>query len=194
VSKLIAICGPDRVGKATQTQLLVDHLKNLGHRACRVEVPVKGNMIYPIIYWMLRNGLAKKLPKTFQWLQYFNRQIFQWTTLPALQRDYDFIVFDRWSLSTLVYGAAEGVPLSFTLPLTRRLVHPDLTIVLTGQSHLHEPEDVYESDSQLQSIVRNLYSSWCHDSDDIVAVDADGGPVDVHKRILYQLKMAEISA
>ena len=93
----------------------------------------------------------------------------------------------------MVYGAAEGVPLSFTLPLAKRLVHPDLTIVLTGQSHFHQPEDVYESDAQLQSTVRNLYSSWCHNNDDIVAVDAVGSQADVHKRVLYQLKIAEIS-
>lgn len=192
MAKLIAICGPDRVGKATQTHLLVDFLNQSGFKACCIEVPVRGNITYPVIYWMLRNGLAKKLPKVFQWLQYFNRQIFQWTKLSRLRRQYDFIVFDRWSLSTIVYGAAEGVSEEFTIPLMKRLVKPDLTLVLLGPAHDHSPEDVYEKDFQLQQTVRVLYKEWCLNNDDAIEIDASKDRAGVHTDIIAQLKFASL--
>lgn len=160
MSKFIVIEGPDRVGKATQTKLLSTFLKELGYKVLTNEVPLKSNFIYHIIYWMLGNGLAKKFPKIFQWLQYFNRQIFQWTKLPSYEKDYDFIVMDRWSLSTVVYGIATGVPEEFTKKLYDRLKKPDYTIILLGPSHKHEVEDVYEADSGLQKRVREVYASW----------------------------------
>ena len=160
MSKFIVIEGPDRVGEATQTNLLKEHLESLGKSVLTVEVPLRSNFIYHVIYWMLGNGLAKKLPKHFQWCQYFNRQIFQWTKLPKLEKKFDYIVMDRWSLSTTIYGSATNLPDSFTKDLYARLRDPDYTFVLTGPAHKHEAEDVYESDTELQKKVRTLYNEW----------------------------------
>lgn len=160
MSKFLVIEGPDRCGKATQSKRLCDHLKTLGKNAIVVEVPIKTNLMYHVIYWMLGNGLAKKFPKVFQWCQYFNRQIFQWFVLPDLEKNNDFIIMDRWSLSTVVYGAASGVSQEFTKKLYDRLKTPDCTIILMGQSHKHIAEDVYEKDQKLQSDVRKFYREW----------------------------------
>jgi len=160
MSKVIAIEGPDRVGKATQTKLLKRYLQSLGYKTLIVEVPIRSNFTYNLIYWMLQNGLVKKFPKFFQWLQYFNRQVFQWFRLENLDKDYDYVVMDRWSLSTVIYGSASGVPLEFTEKLYKRLREPDYTIVLLGNSHSHEAEDEYEKDSELQKRVRTLYYEW----------------------------------
>lgn len=160
MSKFIVIEGPDRVGKATQAKLLKEFLESQGKSVLAVEVPLRSNFIYHIIYWMLGNGLAKKLPKHFQWMQYFNRQIFQWTKLPKLEKEYDYIVMDRWSLSTSIYGAATKLPENFTKDLYDRLRDPDYTFVLLGPAHKHEAEDVYEADSELQKTVRELYAEW----------------------------------
>lgn len=163
MSKLIVIEGPDGVGKATQTSMLVDYINNvLGLKAVRVEVPIDDALTYPVIYWMLRNGLAKKFPKSFQWLQVLNRRIFQSTKLVSLEHDYDYdyVVFDRWHTSTAVYGAAEGLSGEFLSRVGRLLRLPDFTIVLVGKSHRPVAEDVYESDDDLQVRVRRLYEAW----------------------------------
>ena len=160
MSRFIVIEGPDRVGKATQTKLLKKYLQNLGYKALIIEVPIHSNFTYRAIYWMLQNGLVKKFPKFFQWLQYFNRQVFQWFRLKDLEKEYDYIVMDRWSLSTVVYGAANSVPSDFTNKLYKRLRKPDYTVVLLGDSHSHEAEDEYEKDSELQKKVRTLYYEW----------------------------------
>jgi len=168
--KMIVVEGPDRVGKATQTELLRQRLSDLGHRVAKVEVPVRTNFAYHVVYWMLRNGLAKSLPRVFQWFQYLNRKIFQRFVLPDLERRHDYIIMDRWSLSTVVYGAATGVPKDFTLKLYDRLKKPDHTFIILGPAHRHEAEDVYESDAKLQCDVRVGYSTWAMFNDDVASV------------------------
>ena len=164
MSKIIVIEGPDRVGKQTQTHKLKETFLVRGMLATVVEVPIRSAITYPVIYWMLRNGLAKKFPKIFQWFQYLNRRVFQEYTLPRLEDRYDVIIMDRWSLSTVVYGAAEGVPREFTLKLARKLREPDFTIILHGDSFSHEAEDSYEADFELQKRVREEYLSWAREN------------------------------
>ena len=63
MSKIIVIEGPDRTGKQTQTKLLKKKLTKHGFCPIVIEVPIRSAVTYPLIYWMLRNGLAKKFPK-----------------------------------------------------------------------------------------------------------------------------------
>jgi len=160
MGKIIVFEGPDRCGKKTQTHLFRGYLASKAYRSVVVEVPVYGNPTYHIIYWMLGNGLAKKFPKLFQWFQYFNRKIFQTLTLPSLLRNNDYVILDRWSLSTVVYGTAEGVDTKYSEMLADKLVCPDHTILLLGQSHMGLAEDVYEADNSLQERVKKLYKEW----------------------------------
>lgn len=160
MAKIIVFEGADRCGKATQSALLKQHLENSGKTVALVEVPIRDHTTYPMIYWMLKNGLAKKFPKLFQWLQCHNRLIFQWTRLEELDRQHEFIIFDRWSLSSVVYGVAEGVDAEYCNSLYMRLRKPDFTILLLGQAYAHQAEDVYEADAALQRKVRDLYATW----------------------------------
>ena len=160
MSKIIAIEGPDRVGKFTQTKLLQKYITRIGLSAVVVEVPIRSAITYRVIYWMLQNGLAKKFPKIFQWFQFINRKIFQMYTLPVLEEHYDFIIMDRWSLSTIVYGIAEDVPKDYTIGLAKKLREPDFTIILFGEAHEHIAEDSYEVDASLQARVRLEYAKW----------------------------------
>ena len=160
MSKIIVVEGSDRVGKFTQTRLLQEYITRTGLGAVVVEVPIRSAVTYRIIYWMLKNGLAKKFPKVFQCFQFLNRKIFQILSLPGLERMYDVIIFDRWSLSTIIYGCAEGVPEEFTTRLAKWLRTPDHTFVLHGESYLKEAEDSYEADRDLQNRVKLGYSVW----------------------------------
>jgi thymidylate kinase len=164
MSKIIVVEGPDRVGKNTQSNLLSQRFREVGKRSTVVEVPIKGAVTYRLIYWMLQSGAAKSLPKTFQFLQFLNRKIFQWFTLPKLERQNDYIVFDRWSLSTSVYGQAEGLSKRYTEKLSSMLREADYTVVLLGPTYMKAAEDVYESDAVLQTRVRRLYADWAGDN------------------------------
>lgn len=160
MAKIIVFEGADRCGKATQSALLKQYLESKGKVVSLVEVPIRDHVTYPLIYWMLKNGLAKKFPKLFQWLQCHNRLIFQWTKLEELDKLCEFIIFDRWSLSSVVYGVAEGVDAAYCNLLYKRLRKPDFTILLLGQAYAHQAEDVYEADFTLQQKVRDLYAAW----------------------------------
>jgi len=159
-AKIIVIEGADRCGKATQASMLQSYLLRIGCASTIVEVPIRSAVTYKIIYWMLKNGFAKKYPKIFQWFQFLNRKIFQCLVLPDIERQHDVVIMDRWSLSTIVYGAAEGVSEEYTVSLSKRLRVPDHTIILHGRAFPHEAEDVYESDLDLQDRVRLGYSQW----------------------------------
>jgi dTMP kinase len=185
---IIAIEGPDRVGKATQTDLLVKNLRSNGHKVLHVEVPIKSFVTYPLIYWMLRNGLAKKMPNLFQFVQFLNKFMFQTLKLLFCRWVYDFIVFDRWSLSAIVYGDASGANAKFNRFLYKFLWKPDGIVVMVGQARNATTRDVYESDNTLQTQVRNGYAKWYHDhSDDVVIVDNMGTRDEVHSRIMKVL-------
>jgi dTMP kinase len=193
MSKIIVIEGPDRVGKRTQTNLLKQTLMSHGMLSIVVEVPIKSAITYRVIYWMLQNGLAKKFPKIFQWFQYLNRKIFQTWTLPRLEEQYDVIIMDRWSLSTIVYGSAEGVPSNFTMKLANKLRKPDFTIILYGESFAHEVEDVYEADQDLQKKVRLEYVKWAiYNTDVCTLVDCRMSKKIVARRIKEALQRKRI--
>lgn len=160
MSKIIVIEGPDRCGKATQSALLCEYLWQCGKKAKVVEVPIHDEMTYKAIYWMLEKGHAKKFPRVFQLTQFLNRWLFQTKELSDLDHEYDYLIFDRWSLSTTVYGKAAGVDDGFVNYFYKKLRKPDYTLVLLGKSHKHEAEDVYEKDEKLQEDVRRLYADW----------------------------------
>lgn len=166
MAKIIVIEGPDRTGKATQAALLRDYLLCIGKRAVVVEVPIKDSHTYDKIYWMLRTGTAKTFPRIFQALQCLNRLMFQTFELPRLESENDYIIFDRWSLSSVVYGLAESLSEKFVTGLSNVLRTPDFTFVLVGKAHPHEAEDAYERDVILQERVRRLYAAWASQADD----------------------------
>lgn len=152
--------GPDRVGKATQSNLLCEYLWQCGKKAKVVEVPINDNFTYNAIYWMLEKGRAKKYPRLFQFTQFLNRWIFQTKFLTSLEHEYDYLIFDRWSLSTTIYGKATGIDDEFVNYLYKKLRKPDYTLILLGKPHAHEAEDDYEKDNSLQEKVRELYADW----------------------------------
>jgi len=160
MAKIIVFEGADRCGKATQSAALKSFLEKAGKKATVIEVPIFDYVTYPLIYWMLKNGLAKKFPKFFQWLQCFNRLIFQCTKLSELEHQFDFIIFDRWSLSSVVYGIASGVDPEYCNSLYKKLRKPDFTFLLLGKAHIHHAEDSYEADKRLQENVKDLYGAW----------------------------------
>lgn len=186
---LIVIEGPDKCGKQTQSNMLTEALQKAGHRVKLVEVPVKSPVTYRLIYWMLRNGFAKTLPNVFQYVQFLNKFFFQVFHLVLMRWCYDFIVFDRWSLSSIVYGDAGGASKRFTRFLFRRLWQPDGTIIMVGAALSGETTDVYESDNSLQSKVRIGYAEWfAFHPDKCVMIDNTGTRPEVHLRIMNNLE------
>lgn len=182
---LVAVEGADRVGKFTQSKLLVEELRRRGAAVLHVEVPIRSRFTYPLIYSMLRSGLAKRLPNVFQFVQFLNKWTFQLLTLSLKRWYYDYVVFDRWSPSAIVYGDATGANRRFNRFLYGLLREPDTTLVIVGPPKSSKATDVYESDTKLQSDVRNGYASWLvQHSDSAVVIDNNGTREQVHERLM----------
>lgn len=191
-AKLVAIEGPDKVGKQTQSQMLAHVLRRYGDRVKLVEVPFNDRVTHRLIYWMLRNGAAKRFPNLFQFVQFVNKFVFQWTYLLWLRLTCAFVVLDRWSLSAIVYGDATGVNRTFNRVLYWLLVRPTVTVVLHGSSFKRKTvDDAYEKDSDLQLAVRRGYYDWvqAHPSDHEL-IDNQGTKDEVHERILSAVEAA----
>lgn len=191
-AKLVAIEGPDKVGKQTQSQMLAHVLRRYGDKVALVEVPFNDRLTYPLIYWMLKHGQAKRYPNLFQFVQFLNKFIFSWTYLLWLRLTCAYVVLDRWSLSAIVYGDATGVNPTFNRLLYWLLTKPDLTVVLHGLSfRRQEADDVYEKDTDLQKAVRRGYYDWAQEHPfDHELIDNQGSKDEVHERIMDAVEAA----
>lgn len=181
-AKIVVYEGPDRVGKATQSKMMVDFLREHGFKAERVEVPER-NFLHKYIYMMLKNGVARKHPYFFQFVQMMNKLIFQVVSLPKLVRNNDYVVLDRWTPSAWVYGLADGLNRTYVETLLKLGKKADFTVVLVGKPQVTEMRDDYEKDSSLQSRVRNLYEVYAAQNDDTVLIQANQTRVEVFHQI-----------
>lgn len=158
-TKYICFEGPDRSGKATQSEMLEEYFRNTGYEVVRYEVPINDRITHPLIYWMLKNGSAKRFPNLFQTIQFLNKAFFQIFLSFNCTYKYDFVILDRWKLSGEVYGSIEGVNPWLLRTYNWILFDPNVTFVLTGQPWRTsiDGRDVYEKDGLLQEKVRTLY-------------------------------------
>lgn len=188
-AKLVAVEGGDSCGKHTQAVLLKRKLTGLGYKTALVEVPVRDRFTHKLIYSMLRSGAAKRHPNLFQFVQFVNKFLFQVTSLLWLWIVSDFVILDRWALSSIVYGKATGSDIAFCEFLYCFLVEPHITIVLDGPTFSREREkDVYEKDTELQASVKEGYRGWARKEPlKIVVVSNVGTELVVHVKLLQEV-------
>jgi dTMP kinase len=199
---VVAIEGPDRVGKATQARMLSDALYGRGpdgddepgpdtpwwsNEIC--EVPHDDGPLYAEIYAMLKDGSAFEFPVAFQTLHAANRRIFQATQLPYRAQWNDVVILDRWTLSTRVYGTCDGVPVETTDRILKGVIEPDITFVFDAPPFPKEGLDAYEANLEFQQKVRSAYLSWCdRDPERYVKIKADRDKHEVHADIFSKLR------
>lgn len=194
--KFIAIEGADRTGKQTQSMRLCRYLSDQQHQHVKyVEVPWDNHFTHKIIHDMLQDGSAIRHPNLFQIAQGINKHACQ-LHCEIYWKNYDYVVFDRWRLSMRVYGEATGANKTLTHLLSRCLIEPHATIVLSNDYVSDEREDCFETDHELQRKVRSLYNyRSTTDEKNCVVVDIVGKSIDdVHDIIVGELKNKRIIA
>lgn len=194
MANLVVFEGPDKVGKETQSKMLLESLQNDMYKAVRVEVPSRScPRTHKLIYKMLHDGSAKRHPNAFQFVQFLNKWLFQMNHLPKLLKENDVVILDRWSLSAVIYGGATGVNKRFNMFLFNRLKKPTITLVLHGRSFRRSTttDDSYEKDSDLQTTVARAYYEWAmKHSDSHVLIPNHLNRDEIHKDIMISLAMA----
>lgn len=191
-AKLIALEGPDMLGKTTQAKLLLSFFEKQNKHVLYLKAPLKQCfMTYKLVYWMLNNGYALKFQNLFQIIQFVNKFIFQLFYLPFISIFYDYIIFDRWKLSSMIYSIATNVNRNILTLMLTLTYDPDFTIILSGESlEVDKQLDKYETNTLLQSVVKRLYYSWSVDNNDHchVLINANDVIDVVYKNIVTSIK------
>lgn len=191
-AKTIVVEGPDKCGKQTQTEMLEKHFSNAGKKVKRIEVPINDFIFYKLIYSMLHSGTALKYPHFFQFVQFLNKILFQMFCLPYLMLTNDVIIFDRWSLSSFVYGLASGCNETFVDVMYSLMFKPDITFIFSGSSYVRTTtvDDSYEKNPALQRNVHELYMNFDNGhGDKIVHVNNENNKHAIHLILLIEMAM-----
>jgi len=158
----LAFEGPDRHGKSTQAKLLHEACLAAGYKAILVKVPTDScTRTHRLIYAMLANGWARKVPHLFQLVHFLNKLLFQLLYLPIMLKWCDIVILDRWALSATVYGTVDGANRWFSRALFSLLKKPDITVVFHGAPFKRASvDDSYEKDGGFQQRVAQGYVDW----------------------------------
>lgn len=164
---LIALEGIDGSGKSTQLIRLTEALKSRlqsGHLVDSLKFPVYQNSpTGEILAALLSKGLKSKDSRLlFQSLMAVNRSEF----LAALPYDptskSNLLLLDRYTLSGLVYGLAQGLGIEWLKSINAFLPEPDMTIYIDippDLSFTRRPvrRDAMEEDREFIQSTYNLY-------------------------------------
>ena len=188
-AKFVVIEGADGTGKTTQAKLFAQSLV-LDGKTAYVKAPFNDYVTQPIIYGMLRRGTAKTRPNLFQFVHFVNKFMMQLTVLLFYWIMCDYVVLDRWRLSSLVYGVASGANTYFNRFLNAFLFKPHFTIIIDGKIHAsNDVSDSYESDDDLQGIVRMKYREWAKNNNNKCFIVNNAGDKDrVHRHIIWKFQ------
>ena len=126
---LVNIDGVDATGKTTLVENLINHYTKQGLKITYTHFPRYNTPIGKVI----EQVLDKKLnihPSSFQMLCSADR--LEWSTNEylKLKEEYDMVIVDRHTTSALVYGMLDGLDEEEILFNDRRIVKPDINIIL----------------------------------------------------------------
>lgn len=155
---IIVFEGSDHVGKTTQAKLLADKLPNSIYQKSPFKTILDGDRSYNLIYEWLNHGRALKNPLEFQKMFVANRNDWISNDLPLLQSNYDYIILDRWSLSTWIYGLNSGININELKKLIdSNQLKIDLQFIFTPSDRVKNQKDSFENDG-FQFKIRQHYS------------------------------------
>jgi dTMP kinase len=135
--KFIAVYGINGIGKTTQVELLVEHLKSLGKNASRLKYPVYDlEPEGPFIFKYLRDvefRKANELSTDELQMKYVeNRKRYE-TELKKRLADGEWIVAEDYIGTGIAWGLTWGGNLEYLEKINEGLFSADLSILLHGE-------------------------------------------------------------
>jgi len=191
---LIVFEASDMQGKSYQAKRLVEKLNSVDITAAYAEPIRNSDAFFWFTRFALDNGLAKRCKNLFQTLQFLNRILFHVNALRELLQTHDVVVLDRWALSGLIYGNADGANKFLSKLLYKCLKKPDVTIVLHGEPYRSSRtlKDTYELDDAMQKRVNDGYVEWALKDVSACLVKSSGTKEHVHKRVMHLLRSSAV--
>lgn len=150
VAKIIVFEGPDATGKSYQAKLLRDELENSIYVSSPFYTEIDNGYLCKLIRELLQTRLSLEEPKIFQKLFADNRKNWIKEKFSQLQKQYDYIIIDRWNLSTYIYSKVFCVnDRKFLKELLNDGLHIDLQFIFEnplGKSFKKIPDDLFEKE------------------------------------------------
>lgn len=178
----IVIEGPDGAGTSSHSKLLTERLKSAGKDVLHTFEATDGP-IGTSIREFLRNG---KLPGSAIQTMFTADRAWHVETVikPALEKG-QIVLCDRYALSTVIYGTAQGVDSTWLQTMNDHFIQPDLMILLLPplkvcfeRLGLREM-DTFEANDSLQKRVYDLYTEQAAKMDPANVFDTSGNFEDV---------------
>lgn len=159
--RIVAIEGPDGVGKTTLIESLLTFFKLLGVSVAYRHFPRYNTDLGKFIKSVLM-GQSKIDPKWFQLLYSADRLDFSSNEYKRLKNQFDILLVDRYILSGIVYGMMCGLPIDYIWQVEQQVVKPDLNIilqvknvdVLLNRMKNRLTRDIYETRQHLQQVIQ----------------------------------------
>ncbi|MEI7890769.1 MAG: hypothetical protein WCI36_02260 [bacterium] len=155
--KFIAIYGINGIGKTTQVELLVEHLKSLGKNVSRLKYPIYDlEPEGPFIYKYLRDSEFRKNNELsthdLQAKYADNRKRYEQELKNRLE-DGEWIVAEDYTGTGISWGLTWGGELDYLVEINKDLLKPDLEILMHGKRFLSAIEKDHRNETNEERIV-----------------------------------------
>ncbi|QAZ68669.1 dTMP kinase [Solidesulfovibrio carbinolicus] len=196
MTKIICLEGIDGAGKTTQTKMLCEYLEGRGHKVGSLSFPVYDSFFGVEIGRRLadvKKEIGAIEPKSMALWYALDRWEAMATNRHLWHPPYDFLILNRFTLSTIVYQSLRANDTLLMPAWVAELEHehlkipmPDLYIVFDvsvavsssnvtkkGQrDYIEESHDIYERDKSLLERAREFYIQLSNESSNIELVNA----------------------
>ena len=192
--KFIVLDGPDGCGKTTQTELLVQWLKDQGVEVVTFREP-GGTAIGEKVRQILLNPEHIAMSTATEVMLYMAARVQLWQEkiAPALKQN-KCVILDRWLSSTCAYqGCAGGFGADKVIKIATDSLErpwPNLTIILdvdlkTASARLNRQLDRMEQKGDgYHQRVREGFLELAKSRKDFVVIDGTGDIETVHKQVI----------
>lgn len=161
-ARLIAFEGLDKSGKHSAMDAVKDFLERRGKKVAVMSFPRYETPVGKKIRAWLR-GETAMTNEEFELLQALDKNLAQDEFFKLVDKEYDYILLDRYKHSQLAYGSVNN-EVSWLKMLTANMVEPDVIFYLNVDPEVslrrkgeHGRNDRYENDLELLKKVKNNY-------------------------------------
>jgi len=175
-AKFIVFDGPDGSGTTRQTAFLVDSLRKSGESVLMTAEPTESKVGQDIRKMLQQDTMPT--PDAMQLLFCADRANHVSTVIEPALRKGQTVVCDRYSLSTIVYGAAQGIDKQWLESINAKFPKPDLTFitlppfdVCMERINRRKTQDQFE----MENFQRRVYENYKSLEDpSVIFVDTSG--------------------
>lgn len=186
--RFIVIEGPDGAGTTTHGGLLAERLRAGGKEVLLTAEPTDGPIGRSIREYL--KGKDRLPASALQLLFCADRAWHMQSVIEPALREGKIVICDRYSASTLVYGAVGGVDRAWLRSINEHFPQPDCQLLLLpsldvamARLERRADKDLFETRKQ-QEQIHAEYRRWAEENPSVTVIDASGAKDAVAAEIL----------